>query len=136
MRSLLSVNEHFKLKADAKIANKTMQNPNFLSEGVIFGAKSKLTRMGVYLVYIPIRGNELGAEDDPLSQERTQFLVRRLHIQRSAKLAAMGCTWAYCPLQTYFVSGSRCLPYHKKLLALNFYLLVSLNNITNLNIVV
>ena len=25
--------------------------------------------MGVYLAYIPIRGNELGAEDDPLSQE-------------------------------------------------------------------
>ena len=43
--------------------------PNFLSEGVRFGAKSKLTRMGVYLAYIPIRGNELGAEDDPLSQE-------------------------------------------------------------------
>ena len=43
--------------------------PNFLLEGVRFGAKSKLTRMGVYLVYIPIRGNELGAEDDPLSQK-------------------------------------------------------------------
>ncbi len=43
--------------------------PNFLSEWVRFGAKSKLTRMGVYLAYIPIRGNELGAEDDPLSQE-------------------------------------------------------------------
>ena len=41
----------------------------FLSEGCIFGAKSKLTRMGVYLVYIPIRGNELGAEDMPLSQQ-------------------------------------------------------------------
>jgi hypothetical protein len=40
-----------------------------LSEGVRFGAKSKLTRMGVYLAYIPIRDNELGAEDDPLSQE-------------------------------------------------------------------
>ncbi len=44
---------------------------NFLSEGVRFGAKSKLTRMGVYLTYIPIRGNELGAKDDPLSQEIT-----------------------------------------------------------------
>ena len=43
--------------------------PNFLSEGVRLGAKSKLTRMGVYLAYIPIRGNELGAENDPLSQE-------------------------------------------------------------------
>ena len=43
--------------------------PNFLSEGVRFGAKSKLTRMGVYSAYIPIRGNELGAEDDPLSQQ-------------------------------------------------------------------
>ena len=43
---------------------------DFLSEGVRFGAKSKLTRMGVYLAYIPIRGNELGAEDDPLSQEK------------------------------------------------------------------
>jgi hypothetical protein len=43
--------------------------PNFLSEGVRFGAKSKLARMGVYLAYIPIRDNELGAEDDPLSQE-------------------------------------------------------------------
>ena len=42
---------------------------NFLSEGVRFGAKSKLARMGVYLAYIPIRDNELGAEDDPLSQE-------------------------------------------------------------------
>ena len=41
---------------------------NLLLEGVRFGAKSKLTRMGVYLAYIPIRGNELGAEDDPLSQ--------------------------------------------------------------------
>ena len=45
------------------------KEPNFLSEGVRFSAKSKLTRMGVYLAYIPIRGNELGAEDDPLSQE-------------------------------------------------------------------
>ena len=46
--------------------------PNFLSEGVRFGAKSKLARMGVYLAYIPIRDNELGAEDDPLSQEITR----------------------------------------------------------------
>ena len=46
-----------------------MARPNFLSEGVRCGAKSKLTRMGVYLAYIPIRDNELGAADDPLSQE-------------------------------------------------------------------
>ena len=45
---------------------------NFLLEVVRFGAKSKLTRMGVYLAYIPIRGNELGVEDDPLSQEITR----------------------------------------------------------------
>ena len=53
------------------VSKKTPQapQPNFLSEGVRFGAKSKLTRMGVYLAYIPIRGNELGAEDDPLSRE-------------------------------------------------------------------
>ena len=44
---------------------------NFLSEWVRFGTKSKLTRKGVYLAYIPFRGNELGAEDDPLSQEIT-----------------------------------------------------------------
>ena len=25
----------------------------------------------------------------------------------TAKLVSMGCTWAYCPLTTYFVSGSR-----------------------------
>ena len=46
--------------------------PNFLSEEVRFGAKSKLTRMGVYLAYIPIRGNEFGAEDDLLSQDDYQ----------------------------------------------------------------
>ena len=51
--------------------------PNFLSEGVRFGAKSKLSRMGVYLAYIPIRGNELGAEDDPLSQEILNYLKSR-----------------------------------------------------------
>ena len=39
---------------------------NLLLEGVRFGAKSKLARMGVYLAYIPIRDNEFGAEDDPL----------------------------------------------------------------------
>ena len=49
--------------------NRRTPQPNFLSEGVRFGAKSKLTRMGVYLAYIPIRGDELGAEDNPLSQE-------------------------------------------------------------------
>ena len=40
-----------------------------LLEGVRLGAKSKSTRMGVYLAYIPIRGDELGAENDPLSQQ-------------------------------------------------------------------
>ena len=45
------------------------KEPNFLSEEVRFGTKSKLTRMGVYLAYIPNRGNELGAEDSLLSQE-------------------------------------------------------------------
>ena len=45
--------------------------PNFLLEGVRFGAKSKLTRKGVYYAYIPFRGSELGAEDSPLSQEIT-----------------------------------------------------------------
>ena len=35
---------------------------NFLSEWVRFGTKSKLTRKGVYLAYIPFRGNELGAK--------------------------------------------------------------------------
>ena len=45
------------------------KEPNLLSEVVRFGAKSKLTRMGVYLAYIPIRDNELGAEDDHLSQQ-------------------------------------------------------------------
>ena len=42
---------------------------NLLLEGVRFGTKSKLTRKGVYWAYIPFRGNELGAEDDPLSQQ-------------------------------------------------------------------
>ena len=42
---------------------------NFLLEVVRFGAKSKLTRKGVYYVYIPFRGSELGAEDSRLSQE-------------------------------------------------------------------
>ena len=66
---------------------------NFLSEGVRFGAKSKLTRMGVYLVYIPIRGNELGDEDDPLSQEN-KFLVRRVADVPSIKKSAwIGSTW-------------------------------------------
>jgi hypothetical protein len=46
----------------------------------------------------------------------TQFLVRSGQIQRSAKGTAMGCTWAYCPLQESFVSGSRCATYHKKLI--------------------
>ena len=45
------------------------QETNLLLEGVRFGAKSKLTRKGVYWTYIPFRGNELGAEDDPLSQQ-------------------------------------------------------------------
>ena len=49
------------------------RNPNFESEGVRFGDKSILNRMGVYLAYIPIRGNELGAEDDPLSLEITRW---------------------------------------------------------------
>jgi hypothetical protein len=59
-----------------------------------------------------------------------------VQIQRSAKLAAMGCTRAYCPLQTYFVSGSRCAVITSKLLALYFDLLVTLDNIANLDIVV
>ena len=44
---------------------------NFLLEVVRFGAKSKLTRKGVYYAYIPFRGSELGAEDSHLSQEIT-----------------------------------------------------------------
>ena len=52
------------------------KEPNFLSEGARFGAKSKLTRMGVYLAYIPIRGNELGAKDAPLSQEIQEIICR------------------------------------------------------------
>ena len=39
---------------------------NLLLEGVRFGDKSKLTKMGVYLAYIPIFGNKLGAKDSPL----------------------------------------------------------------------
>ena len=42
---------------------------NLLLEGVRFGTKSKLTRKGLYCVYIPFRGSELGAEDCPLSQQ-------------------------------------------------------------------
>ena len=63
-RSLLEVNEHF----SDKPPNLQGCTTNFLSEEVRFGAKSKLTRMGVYSAYIPIRGNEFGAEDDLLSQ--------------------------------------------------------------------
>ena len=43
------------------------------------------------------------------------FVVRRLQIQRSAKKMRMGCTMAYYLFAFYFVSGSRCLPYHNKL---------------------
>ena len=64
---------------------------NFELEGVRLGAKSKLTRMGVYLAYIPIRGNELGAEDSPLSLE-TQFFVRIGRVLHSAEMATMGST--------------------------------------------
>ena len=63
-----SLSGHFLLAAvDAPLSREI----NFLLEWVRFGTKSKLTRKGVYLAYIPFRGNELGAEDDPLSQEIT-----------------------------------------------------------------
>ena len=42
------------------------------------------------LEVFPIRDNELGAADDPLSQQR--FVVRMVQIQRSANFEAMGCT--------------------------------------------
>ena len=45
----------------------------------------------------------------------TQFVVRRLQIQRSAKKMRIGCTRAYYLFAFSFVSGSRCLPYHNKL---------------------
>ena len=37
-----------------------------------------------------------------------RFVVRVVQIQRSAKFEPMGCTYAYCPLVRYLVSGSRC----------------------------
>ena len=37
-----------------------------------------------------------------------KFIDRMVQIQRSANMVSMGCTWAYCPLTTLFVSGSRC----------------------------
>ena len=55
-----------------------------------------------------------GTKMCPLSQE-ILFVVRRLQIQRSAKIPTMGSTKAYDPLSGLFVSGSRCLPYHNKL---------------------
>ena len=33
------------------------------------------------------------------------------------KIPTMGCTWWYCSLSGLFVSGSRCLPYNRKLSA-------------------
>ena len=72
--------------------------PNFLSEGVRFGAKSKLARMGVYLAYIPIRDNKLGAEDDPLSQEIysvTEFTIASTSATTKLlppiKIVSVGC---------------------------------------------
>ena len=41
----------------------------FLSEGVRCGAIPKDDWMGVYLAYIPIQTNELGAADAPLSRQ-------------------------------------------------------------------
>ena len=41
-----------------------------MSECVRYVAKSKLQRMGTYLAYFPIRGNELGGVDDALSHQR------------------------------------------------------------------
>ena len=66
----------------------TYHSKYLLLEGCIFGAKSKLTRMGVYLMYIPIRGNELGDEDAPLSQQI--FVVRSREMWHIGKVIAMG----------------------------------------------
>ena len=59
-----------------------------------------------------------------------QFLVRRLQIQRSAKIPTMGCTKAYCSLSGLFVSGSRCLPYHKKFKKLMYEVFKRFHNIS------
>ena len=40
-----------------------------VSEWCRCGAKSKFGWMGVYLAYIPIQTNELGAADAPLSRQ-------------------------------------------------------------------
>ena len=48
-----------------------------------------------------------------LPKHETQFLRRRLQIQRSAKKMRIGCTLAYCLFAFIFVSGSRCLPYRE-----------------------
>ena len=62
-----------------KIAHYHNKEPNFLLEWVRFGAKSKLTRKGVYYVYISFRGSELGAEDSRLSQEITLRTTTHRH---------------------------------------------------------
>ena len=58
LNSLLTARYHHAPKRD-----------EFLSEGVRCGAIPKDDWMGVYLAYIPIQTNELGAADAPLSRQ-------------------------------------------------------------------
>ena len=70
---------------------------NLLLEEVRFGAKSKLQRKGVYLMYIPFRGNELGAEEIPY--HHTNFLLEVVRFGAKSKLTRKGVYYVYIPFR-------------------------------------